>query len=209
MERSVVRRVVRNPKNGLNGNWQQIVEYVVNLSFANETKNGKGYFNPPLDAVAKKFGKSRRFVQMVFAWMKAEAGLTAIGYQKGGRKAVRYVLDIMKLMERLAPSGVKEVAGELSEIRAGKEPVKGDSAPQVNCDNPAKFADVIETLHSALPQPEPRRDTLGVDRLVDGLIRILKRRFDPSKRRTADRSALHGTPLNWCRWHPRINEVPF
>lgn len=199
-ERSFVRRVIRDAKNGLTGNWREVVEYFANLWFAN--RKSRGYLNPPLDAVARKFGRSRKFIQRVVSFMKKDLGLIPVAYEKGGRKATRYVLDLRVLVERLAPSGVTEIAGEL-------KPVKTQAPAETDRENLDKKSDVYQTEHQASPSPSGKRAPLGADKLVAGIRRVLFGEFSPFRRVKIDRSALHNEPPpppTWCVWPV---EVPF
>lgn len=199
-ERAVIRRIINNPRNGLNAEWQRVASHVANLWFANRKE--KGFFNPPLEAVAHKFRISRRTVQRVFAWMREHCGLVAIGYEKGGRKPTRYILDLVSLIDKLAPSKVKQVAGELVELK----PSTPSDTHVSGRENPDKLSDVYKTLNKPVRGWQLH---LGVAALADGLARIVRAPLSRSRRVTPTRSALWNVPPpapNFCVWPI---EVPF
>ena len=118
-ERSVIRRAIRNAS-GINNNRKAVLDCLCNLWFANRAK---GEIHPGAEKIAAKAGLSVRSVKTFLAEFRKAGFIVAVAYEKGGRRATRYVVSLWKILTTLCPSKVLTLAGKLVE-RQKEKPCK-------------------------------------------------------------------------------------
>ncbi|MFQ6755325.1 hypothetical protein V6Z72_13325 [Cereibacter sphaeroides] len=106
-----IRRIIR--RTGLvTKSERDVLMAVVNLWFYHRS-GPEGIMHPGCDKIRRRAKVSIITVKRSLKLFRERRVLRAVAYEKGGRKATRYVMDLVALRAWLDPSGVKVASGTL------------------------------------------------------------------------------------------------
>ena len=146
-ERRIVRSGIKSAK-FLARRDRECLMYVTNLWFYH--RNASGFIHPGAALVADKLECSERTVKSMFKRLRGLGYLVSLAYEKGGRRATWYAVDIAKILDDMCP----RPRGYAADWDDAKSRSAGQINRAIQAANRAKIAHGIHRTVKEKPLPE-------------------------------------------------------